>query len=64
MRNLSTQEIAGVSGGTCRLLSLLCKPKKSVCAPKPVCTPKPACKPKTCTPTPSTPVEEETPIEG
>ena len=43
MRDLSTQEVAAVSGGTLCLLSLFkCKPKK-VCAPKPRCTPKPRC---------------------
>lgn len=64
MRDLSTQEVAAVSGGTLCLLSLFkCKPKK-VCAPKPRCTPKPVCQPKPrCTPKPRCGGEEEPPVD-
>lgn len=57
MRNLSTQEIAEVSGGTLRLLSLFKFKPKKVCAPKPRCEPKPPCGEEP-------PVEEEVIIEG
>lgn len=61
MRDLSTQEVASVSGGTLCLLSLfLCKPK---CSPKPKCPPKPRCEPKpSCDPKPSC-GDDDTPPE-
>lgn len=65
MRNLSTQEVSQVSGGTLSLLSLfLYKPKK-VYAPKPKCTPKPVCQPKPkCTPKPPSGGDDTPPTDG
>lgn len=63
MRDLSTQEVTAVSGGTLGLLSLFLGKPKKICAPKPRCTPKPVCKPKPrCAPKPRC-GEEEAPEE-